>query len=44
MVFGFTTTYAVSVSPLKLVVSLNSVHGEVYSIHYAIKFVSGYRK
>ena len=31
MVVGFTTT---------CVISLNPVHGEVYSIHYVIKFVS----
>ena len=38
MVVGFTTTYAVSATNF---VSLNPVHGEVYSIqHYVIKIVS----
>jgi hypothetical protein len=36
MVVGFTTTYAITTKA----VSLNPVHGEVYSIqHYVIKFV-----
>ena len=37
MVIGFTTTCAIATK----VVSLNPVHGEVYSVqHYVIKFVS----
>ena len=35
---GFITRCAISVTTK--VVSLNPVHGEVYSIHYVIKFVS----
>jgi hypothetical protein len=46
MVVGFTTTCVIStlyLSPL-IVVSLNPVHGEVYSIqHYVIIFVSDFR-
>ena len=39
MVVGFTTIYAISAYHTK-VMSLNLVHGEVYSIqHYVIKFV-----
>jgi hypothetical protein len=41
MVVGFTTTYAITTK----VVSLNPVHGEVYSIqHYVIKFVCDLRQ
>ena len=39
-VVGFTTTYMQSVPITIKVVSLNPANGEVYSIHYVIKFVS----
>jgi len=45
MVVGFTTTCAISAYHHTKVVSLNIVHGEVYSIqHYVIKFVSDLRQ
>ena len=44
MVVGFTTTFAISAYPTK-VVSSNPAHSEVYSIqHYVIKFVSDFRQ
>ena len=43
MVVGFTTTYAISAVTTK-VVNSNPTHGEVYSIHYVIKFVSDLRQ
>jgi hypothetical protein len=40
MEVGFTTTFAISAITTDIV-SLNPIHGEVYSIqHYVIKFVS----
>ena len=45
MVVGFTTAYAISAYTITTkVVSSNPANGEVYSIHYVIKFVSGLRQ
>ena len=46
MIVGFTTTFVPvqSVPITTKVVSSNHVHGEVYSIHYVIKFVSDLRQ
>jgi hypothetical protein len=45
MIVGFTTTFVPvqSVPITTKVVSSNHVHGEVYSIHYVIKFVNDLR-
>ena len=41
MVVGFTTTCTYAIMPITTkVASLNTVHGEVYSIYDVIKFVS----